>query len=1091
MDTKVFKNFLRNRDISQSKFDMSFKNLGTANFGALQVKGVLPVMPSDHWKIGLDSLTKVDPMAAPAFTRIMQNTYAFYVPNQCVYQHWNDYISNGSAFLDTYGNNQTNQEISDKFRPPCVPVLDLQHIAKIATGWSIPVWNLGKYFDSLFFREYNLVIGLILSHIPIYVDADFMNGYKKHLYFFHLIQGLHLAACTNFVSGAIFNKKISPLFSFAYYAPHFRFETESVSGSQSLLKIVTATLDGLCVGGSYETLQRFLSLSGLDGSDSVDYNYNTTIQPSFDQKASTDFSKFLGIDFLHFCDPTARAGSKLVAPFELVRDSTVVNGSNVVNCYNYFQNINEVEDFTDSDSYLWYFSKKSGFYGATFQVDTSLPLTSDNVFSVTIYDHFHLSPSRIPIVDNPTVPKSEYFSNFAKFFDNFPLIFRYFHHNWRSCLAALGRPQYFSEADDLHSYDSTSDSADNYQLEFATFVAPVDSSALVASDNLFSSSQVLAQNYYGNWGVVDGNRTGHLCTTIPVWSDVTVYNHPANLCSNIDFYDSESLSCGYSSLGFYLYLCKQAVMNLEKFNIPVDSFVGASFMDFYFEQIEVLPFFANSKIYNDYFRNKAVTTAELDWSHCNGSAFMNDERMRIGRNFAEYCRSEYYDPVYITRNGWVIPFETTPKNSLSESFSLGYDINDKNIIDTSLNVFHYYDVTNAIDLFRLLTGAGLKFDICHRLTQVTHSVKVVTTDYEKLYNLFISNVYLPSFYNGLLHQKYQNFNQDYFSSALLDPLSGANQVVVPDTITELRSAEKTQTFWERLAMNRSFQSFSEKVFGIKPFHSDVDKPLLLGSMHTRLQIGEVVQTSETSASSSQGTRSGLGAGHGSSGLVDRKFSEYGYIIILQSHTVEVQYFQGLEKHWVPKESFMDYPFFDFVGIGNQPIMERELNYGVNPSLNQYRPYSFTTPETPYVAGFPKGRFGGFNNPLFLTSRTSKGEALRLLANVTMPQKNVDYPELFHSSIFGYVSRFSDWKFKFDELHGEFRNTLDYWHTFRRFFIRPLLSHEFVNWEFMADDNELNRLFNVIENEISDKFKVYLKFNASVKRSLPYVCQPSM
>lgn len=165
-------------------------------------------------------------------------------------------------------------------------------------------------------------------------------------------------------------------------------------------------------------------------------------------------------------------------------------------------------------------------------------------------------------------------------------------------------------------------------------------------------------------------------------------------------------------------------------------------------------------------------------------------------------------------------------------------------------------------------------------------------------------------------------------------------------------------------------------------------------------------------------------------------------------------------------------------------MERELNYGVNPIVNFVRPYADVQVTAPFAPGFPKGRFGGYNSPAYVANQ--RQNFLQLLPNVTN-----SLPSVFHDSIFGYTSRFSEWKFKFDELHGEFRNNLKNWHTFREFFIRPVLTHEFVSWEFMADDNELNRLFNVIENEISDKFKVYLKFNASVRRALPFVCQPSM
>lgn len=1059
MNTKIFKNFTKNRKIEHSTFDMGFKNLGTANFGALQVKGILPVMPSDKWSIGLESLTKVDPMSAPAFTRIMQNTYAFYVPNQCVWSYWNDYISNGSAFLDTYGNNATNQDITDMWRPPCTSVMDLQLISKIADGWSIPIWTLNSgQVDVLdgWLKDFH---GLNVPDIFLAPDVS-ETDYRLNLYFWHLLQSFLMPFLP------------SSLYSFAYYAPVFEFEFSTVQGRS---QITGWTLKSLTVGGSFETWSSFQNLAfgnSFPAISNVVPGGSTTDPVEYGNNLSQNVLEHLALNFIHFCDPAALPDSKTDAPFFLRRCSVKSIRETPVNSYLYEMNLPDGFDQADNDGYLKYYSSKRGMYGKTFQIDSNV--TALGGFDTTIYNVFQVKSSDI--------------SQFSLTFDSLPYVFRFFYVDWSSCLALLD-----------NSSQSQHGLIHNTGVEFSyvpgSVVYPTKANAF---ENPFSFSfndpytlndfrQLAAFGEPQQWITTqfvlpyfrDNNNViiGFLTNGNPVGT----------------WFDPESFSCGWSSFGFLVYNCIQARQNLERMNIPVDSFSPKRFSDYNQEFIESIPWFCVSKIYGEYFRNKATTSAELDFCKTNGIAFNDVSRVNYyADSFNQYQNvPQWVADMCSKQNSWVIPFETAPKSGVGANLEVA-EIGSVSLVERATQNFHYFDIVSSQDLFSVLTGYGLKYRVLQKMLDATEWTATGDASIFYVVNLFLQRIYLPSYYNGLLHQKYQNFNQDYFSSSLFDAMSGANQVSVPTTITELRSAERKQTFWERLAMNRSFQSFSEKFFGVKPYHDDVDKPLMLGSMHTRLEIGEVVQTSQTSASSSQGTRSGLGAGRGSSGLVSRMFSEYGYIILLQSHTVEVQYFQGLEKHWTPKESFLDYPFFDFVSIGNQPIFQRELNYGVSPEVVERRPVPSITQESNYVAGYPHTYSKGYNNPTFI----SEISRANFVVNDGVATVRYNLPKSVpvtdgHSDIFGYVSRFSEWKFKFDELHGEFRNTLDYWHTFRRFFIRPLLSHEFVNWEFMADDNELNRLFNVLENDISDKFKVYLRFNCKVKRSLPYICQPSM
>ena len=130
------------RTIGHSPFDMGFNSLSSESFGRLSNKALFETVPDDKWWIGQHCLTKVKPMLTPAFTRIHQNWYAFYVRNQQIWKHWNNYITNGTAFGKVYGSNVTNQKLDNPWKIPEISVPDLMLPCKVANGYAIPVYRI-------------------------------------------------------------------------------------------------------------------------------------------------------------------------------------------------------------------------------------------------------------------------------------------------------------------------------------------------------------------------------------------------------------------------------------------------------------------------------------------------------------------------------------------------------------------------------------------------------------------------------------------------------------------------------------------------------------------------------------------------------------------------------------------------------------------------------------------------------------------------------------------------------------------------------------------------------------------------------------
>lgn len=93
-----------------------------------------------------------------------------------------------------------------------------------------------------------------------------------------------------------------------------------------------------------------------------------------------------------------------------------------------------------------------------------------------------------------------------------------------------------------------------------------------------------------------------------------------------------------------------------------------------------------------------------------------------------------------------------------------------------------------------------------------------------------------------------------------------------------------------------------------------------------------------------------------------------------------------------------------------------------------------------------------------------------------------------SKVFGYVPRYSRWKWHNDVVCGQMRSDLEFWHTFRQFSQVPYIGHSFVSYEDAGFVSDLNRIF-AVENDNADKFYLDIFNNCSVRRCLPLVANP--
>lgn len=251
------------------------------------------------------------------------------------------------------------------------------------------------------------------------------------------------------------------------------------------------------------------------------------------------------------------------------------------------------------------------------------------------------------------------------------------------------------------------------------------------------------------------------------------------------------------------------------------------------------------------------------------------------------------------------------------------------------------------------------------------------------------------------------------------------------SINDLRRAVRLQEWLERNALAGS--RYNESImahFGRKTSDSRLQRAEYLGGGKAVVQISEVMTTAYSEDSDAAVIPPGNPTGRGSTYANTNKFSynceEHGFIVGILSVMPTSSYMQGLPRMFRQRNTFLDYPWPSFAHLGEQEVYDYEIFAG---------PTSMPTDRTT-------------------------------------------------SPLFGYQSRYSDWKNIQSSSHGDFRTTLDIWHLTRKFANQPVLGSQFVTFEDALQD----RVFNV---EQVDTLWMYVYNKLNVKRSLPYFGTPTL
>ena len=267
-------------------------------------------------------------------------------------------------------------------------------------------------------------------------------------------------------------------------------------------------------------------------------------------------------------------------------------------------------------------------------------------------------------------------------------------------------------------------------------------------------------------------------------------------------------------------------------------------------------------------------------------------------------------------------------------------------------------------------------------------------------------------------------------------------------INELRKASALQRWFEKQALggHRYIETIYSH-FGVKSSDRRLQRAEYLGGGKTPVLISEVLNTSATTDASNpqgssyqpQGTMTGHAISSGESMAFQTQIEEHGYIMGIMSIMPKPGYSQGVPRHFLRQEKF-DYFWPELANLGEQEVKQVEI----------------------YV------------NDTTIT-KTDNDEV------VPTNQNAISLPT------FGYQQRYAEYKYGQNTIHGDFRNTLHYWHMARKFDGVPALNDLFH--EVDPEDESITNVFAVTDKV--DTCWVQLYHDVKARRPMPYFANPSL
>lgn len=175
------------------------------------------------------------------------------------------------------------------------------------------------------------------------------------------------------------------------------------------------------------------------------------------------------------------------------------------------------------------------------------------------------------------------------------------------------------------------------------------------------------------------------------------------------------------------------------------------------------------------------------------------------------------------------------------------------------------------------------------------------------------------------------------------PVDGQVQIdnaLTAGTISEFRTAFQIQLWQERNARaGVRYTEFIQSHFGIHPTDERLDRPEYIGGCKFPVLTSEVIQTSESTSNSPQGTLAGRGLGVSSQYIGTYAAKEYGVMVVFFYIKPKSNYSsQGVNRQWQSQSRF-DFYSPEFAHLSMQGIKNSELYVDTDGKNNEIFGYT--------------------------------------------------------------------------------------------------------------------------------------------------------
>lgn len=250
------------------------------------------------------------------------------------------------------------------------------------------------------------------------------------------------------------------------------------------------------------------------------------------------------------------------------------------------------------------------------------------------------------------------------------------------------------------------------------------------------------------------------------------------------------------------------------------------------------------------------------------------------------------------------------------------------------------------------------------------------------------------------------------------------------TINDLRRAYALQEWLEKNA--RGGTRYTESIrmhFGVTSSDARLQRAEYITGVKSPIIISEVLNTTGIDGELPQGNMAGHGVGTISGGGKSFFCEEHGWIMGIMSIMPKTAYMQGVHKKFL-RRSTLDYPWPSFAHIGEQEVQRQEVYYN---------------------------EIDGVNNGV-------------------------------NDDTFGYLPRYSEYRFEQNRVMTDLRDTLLDWHAGRKFATNPTLSEAFITTAGTAPETT-DRLF-AVSTDVADPLICVVLNKIHAVRPFPYFGTPT-